>query len=126
MDFSESPKARDLRERLSAFFESQVLPRHHAWHDAVVVNRKPAPFMPALRAAAREQGLWNLALPDLGDDEPGTRLSNLEFAPLCEIMGRLPWGSEVFNCQAPDVPNMILLQHVANAQQKQHWLRPWR
>ena len=124
MDFSESPKARDMRERLSAFFETQVLPRHREWHASVVVKRQSAPFMPALRAAARAQGLWNLALPELGADEPGTRLSNLEFSGLCEIMGRLPWGSEPFNCQAPDVPNMIMLQHVANAEQKQRWLRP--
>ncbi len=124
MDFCESPRARELRERLAAFFEAQVLPRHREWHESVVVNRQPAPFMPALRAAARQQGLWNLALPELGADEPGTRLSNLEFSGLCEIMGRLPWGSEPFNCQAPDVPNMIMLQHVANAEQKQRWLRP--
>ena len=124
MDFSESPKAREMRERLAAFFEAQVLPRHREWHDAVVVKRTPAPFLPALRAAAREQGLWNLALPELGADEPGTRLSNLEFSGLCEIMGRLPWGSEAFNCQAPDVPNMILLQHVANPEQKRRWLWP--
>ena len=117
MDFCESPRARELRERLAAFFEAQVLPRHREWHESVVVNRQPAPFMPALRAAARQQGLWNLALPELGADEPGTRLSNLEFSGLCEIMGRLPWGSEPFNCQAPDVPNMIMLQHVANAEQ---------
>ena len=124
MDFSESHRARELRERLAAFFEAQVLPRHREWHESVVVNRQPAPFMPALRAAARQQGLWNLALPELADDEPGTRLSNLEFSGLCEIMGRVPWGSEPFNCQAPDVPNMIMLQHVANAEQKQRWLRP--
>lgn len=124
MDFSESPKARDIRERLTAFFETQVLPKHREWHDAVVVKRQPAPFMQSLQAAAREQGLWNLALPNLGADEPGTHLSNVEFAPLCEIMGRLPWGSEVFNCQAPDVPNMALLQEVANPEQKRRWLWP--
>lgn len=124
MDFAESPKARELRERLARFFDAEVLPRHREWHHAVVVKRQPAPFMPKLRAMAREQGLWNLALPDLATDEPGTRLSNLEFAGLCEIMGRLPWGSEVFNCQAPDVPNMILLQHSATPEQKRRWLQP--
>ena len=124
MDFSESPRAREMRERLTAFFEAEVLPRHREWFDSVVVKRRPAAFMPALRAAARAQGLWNLALPGLRDDEPGTRLSNLEFSGLCEIMGRLPWGSEPFNCQAPDVPNMILLQQVANAEQKRRFLQP--
>ena len=70
------------------------------------------------------QGLWNLGLPELAADEPGTRLSNLEYAPLAEIMGRLFWASEVFNCQAPDVPNMIALQNCATSEQKQRWLRP--
>lgn len=124
MDFSESSRTREMRERLATFFEAQVLPRHREWHEAVVVQRKPAPFMAELRDAARAQGLWNLALPELGADDPGTRLSNLEFSGLCETMGRLPWGSEVFNCQAPDVPNMALLQQVANARQKERWLRP--
>ena len=124
MDFSESPKACELRERFAVFFEQQVLPRHREWHASVVVRREPAAFLPALRAAARAEGLWNLALPDLGSDEPGTRLSNLEFSGLCEIMGRLPWAPEVFNCQAPDVPNMILLQHLATPEQKRQWLRP--
>lgn len=124
MDFTESHQARDMRERLLAFFETQVLPRHREWHHAVTVQRQPVPFMPALRAAAREQGLWNLALPELSADEPGVRMSNSDFAPLCEVMGRLTWGSEPFNCQAPDVPNMILLQHVATPEQKQRFLRP--
>jgi acyl-CoA dehydrogenase len=124
MDFTESPKACEIRERLSNFFDAQVLPRHREWHESVVVRKQPAPFMPALRAAARAQGLWNMALPALAMDEPGTHLSNVEFAPLCEIMGRLPWGSEVFNCQAPDVPNMAYLQQVATPEQKRRWLRP--
>ena len=72
----------------------------------------------------RAQGLWNLALPELAEDEPGTRLSNLEYAPLAEIMGRLFWASEAFNCQAPDVPNMIALQNCATPAQKQRWLKP--
>jgi len=124
MDFTESPKSREIRERLGAFFDAQVLPRHREWHGAVVNRRETAPFMASLRAQARAQGLWNLALPDLAADEPGTRLSNLEFCGVCEIMGRLPWGSEAFNCQAPDVPNAILLQHSANPEQKRRWLQP--
>ena len=79
--------------------------------------------MAELQAKAREQGLWNLGLPELAADEPGTRLSNLEYAPLAEIMGRLFWAPEVFNCQAPDVPNMIALQNCATPEQKQRWLR---
>jgi acyl-CoA dehydrogenase len=71
--------------------------------------------MDELQQKARAAGLWNLGLPELGTDEPGTRLSNLEYAPLAEIMGRLFWAPEVFNCQAPDVPNMIALQNCATA-----------
>ena len=63
-------------------------------------------------------------LPELADNEPGTRLSNLEYAPLAEIMGRLFWAPEVFNCQAPDVPNMIALQNCATSEQKARWLQP--
>ena len=80
--------------------------------------------MGELQQKARAAGLWNLGLPELADDEPGTRLSNLEYAPLAEIMGRLFWASEVFNCQAPDVPNMIALQNCATPEQKARWLRP--
>jgi acyl-CoA dehydrogenase len=77
-----------------------------------------------LQAKARAAGLWNLGLPELAPDEPGTRLSNLDHAPLEEIMGRLFWAPEVFNCQAPDVPNMIALQNCATPAQKQKWLHP--
>lgn len=124
MNFSESSKARELREAFGTFFTTQVLPQHREWHEAVAVNRRPAPFMPALRAAARHQGFWNLALPGLAEGDPGTQLSNQQFAPLCEIMGGLPWGSEPFNCQAPDVPNMILLQQCATPDQKRRFLQP--
>jgi acyl-CoA dehydrogenase len=77
-----------------------------------------------LQQKARAAGLWNLGLPELAADEPGTRLSNLDYAPLAEIMGRLFWAPEVFNCQAPDVPNMIALQNCATSEQKARWLRP--
>jgi len=124
MDFSESPRARDLRERVDAFFRTQVLPLHREWHQCVVVERRPAPFMPALRAEARRQGLWNLALSDPDCLDGRAPYTNLEFAPVCEIMGRLPWGSEPFNCQIPDLPNMLLLEHEGTPEQKRDWLRP--
>ena len=79
---------------------------------------RPRPSWPSCSSKARAAGLWNLGLPELAADEPGTRLSNLEYAPLAEIMGRLFWASEVFNCQAPDVPNMIALQNCATPEQK--------
>src|SRR5665647_3932038 len=124
MDFELSARSEQWRRRLQAFFDQEVLPRHRAWLEHVAVSREPAPFMADLQARARSAGLWNLGLPELADDEPGTRLSNLEYAPLAEIMGRLFWASEVFNCQAPDVPNMIALQNCATPAQKQRWLRP--
>jgi acyl-CoA dehydrogenase len=106
----------DLSAAVSAFFATEILPRHREWVRHAAHSREPAPFMPALQSRARAAGLWNLALPD--------RLSNRAFAPLAEIMGRLPWASEVFNCQAPDVPNMIMLRHVATSAQKERWLKP--
>jgi len=124
MDFSRSERSEHWRLRLQAFFDQEVLPRHRAWLDHVVVKREPAPFIADLQRRARAQGLWNLGLPELAADEPGTRLSNLDYAPLAEIMGRLFWASEVFNCQAPDVPNMIALQACATPSQKRQWLDP--
>ena len=106
----------ELATAVRAFFDSEILPRHRAWMEHVVRRRQRAPFMAELQASARAAGLWNLALPG--------RLSNRAFAPLAEIMGRLPWASEVFNCQAPDVPNVIMLHHAGTPMQKARWLEP--
>ena len=124
MDFNLTAKSEHWRDRLQSFFEREVLPRHRAWLEHAAVKREAAPFMGELQEKARAAGLWNLGLPELANDEPGTRLSNLDYAPLAEIMGRLFWAPEVFNCQAPDVPNMIALQNCATPEQKQRWLRP--
>ena len=124
MDFDLSARSEQWRKRLQAFFDQELLPRHRAWVEHVALHRETPPFMAELQQKARAAGLWNLGLPELASDEPGTRLSNLEYAPLAEIMGRLFWASEAFNCQAPDVPNMIALQNCANPEQKQRWLRP--
>jgi acyl-CoA dehydrogenase len=124
MDFEPSDRSEQWRKRLQVFFDQEVLPRHRAWLEHTASSRETAPFMSELQQKARAAGLWNLGLPELRDDEPGTRLSNLEYAPLAEIMGRLFWASEAFNCQAPDVPNMIALQNCANAEQKARWLHP--
>ena len=124
MDFSYSTQAKTWHARLQAFFDAHVLPRNREWHAHVVKRGEPAPFMPELQARARAEGLWNLGLPELAAGEPGSRLSNLEYAGCCEILGRLAWAPEVFNCQAPDVPNMITLQNCANAEQKKRWLAP--
>ena len=123
MDFELSARSEGWRRKLQAFFDKDVLPRNRAYL-AHVAKGEAVPFMAELQARAREQGLWNLGLPELAPDEPGTRLSNLEYAPLAEIMGRLFWAPEAFNCQAPDVPNMIALQNCATAEQKKRWLDP--
>ena len=124
MDFELSALSEGWRKKLQGFFEQEVLPRHRDWLEHVVRKGAAAPFMAALQQNARDAGLWNLGLPELSPEEPGTRLSNLEYAPLAEIMGRLFWAPEVFNCQAPDVPNMIALQNCATPEQKERWLRP--
>jgi len=124
MDFDLSARSEQWRQRLQSFFDQEVLPRHRAWIEHTATSRETAPFMGDLQQKARSAGLWNLGLPELREDEPGTRLSNLDYAPLAEIMGRLFWAPEVFNCQAPDVPNMIALQNCATPAQKARWLRP--
>ncbi len=124
MDFELSEAGRAWRDRMQAFFDAHVLPRNREWHEHVVRRDAPAPFMPALQAKARAEGLWNLGLPELAPDEPGTRLTNLEYAGCCEILGRIAWAPEAFNCQAPDVPNMITLQNCATPEQKRQWLAP--
>ena len=124
MDFDLSENGRAWRDRVQAFFDAHILPRNREWHEHVVARGEAAPFMRDLQALARAQGLWNLGLPDLAQDEPGTRLSNLDYAGCCEILGRLAWAPETLNCQAPDVPNMITLQNCANTAQKEQWLKP--
>ncbi|MFZ4479315.1 MAG: acyl-CoA dehydrogenase family protein [Rhodoferax sp.] len=124
MDFDYSPQVQTRRQRLEEFIDRYVLPYNGAWHRSVAQGIFPPPFLEDLKALARSEGLWNLFLPGLRDDEPGERLSNLEYAPLAEVMGRLPWASEVFNCSAPDTGNMELLHLFATPEQNQRWLRP--
>jgi acyl-CoA dehydrogenase len=124
MEFEYSAKVRDLQRRLREFMEDHVEPRMSQWRQEVRAGTYPVSFMADLKALAREEGLWNLFLPGLRDDEPGTRLSNLEYAPLAEIMGRVPWASEVFNCNAPDTGNMELLHLFATPEQRERWLLP--
>jgi acyl-CoA dehydrogenase len=124
MDFSYSPQVEKLRRQLRDFMDDHVLLRVRDYQLAVDKGCWPPPFFDELKALARSEGLWNLFLPSLSNDEPGTRLSNLEYAPLAEIMGRIEWASEVFNCNAPDTGNMELLHMFGTAEQKQRWLMP--
>lgn len=123
MDFQPSPVALGWLGRLRAFTDRWLLPCNAAWHRHAAAGEVP-PFMADLKALAREEGLWNLCLPRLAPDEPGTRLVNLDYAPLAEHMGRLHWTAEVFNCNAPDSGNMELLQRHATPEQRERWLRP--
>ena len=124
MDFQYSEKTQDLQRRVQAFMTEHVLPRHREWFDEAEHGRFPMALIDELKPLARAQGLWNLFLPALKPDEPGTRLSNLEYAPLAEIMGRSLLGPEPFNCSAPDTGNMEVLVRYATEGQKQQWLEP--
>ncbi len=125
MDFAPSPLALQLGERLDAFLQRYLLPYNAAWHRSVQDGVYPPPFLQDLKTLAREEGLWNLFLPGLqAEDGPGQGLSNLDYAPLAERMGRLPWAAEVFNCSAPDTGNMELLHRFASPAQRAQWLAP--
>ena len=124
MDFAFSPRVQALRQQLQNFMDAHVVPRHAQWLAETRAGTLPVSWMADLQALARSEGLWNLFLPTLHDSEPGTRLSNLEYAPLAEIMGRICWASEVFNCSAPDTGNMELLHLFASPEQRQNWLLP--
>ena len=91
MDFQYSDKTRALQRQLQDFMDRHVLPHHRQWHDQAEAGTHPTQLLDDLKALARSEGLWNLFLPALRDDEPGTRLTNLEYAPLAEIMGSVHW-----------------------------------
>jgi acyl-CoA dehydrogenase len=122
MDFEFSAKTKELKQRLDSFMEAHVYPNEHRFHDEVERDRwKPTRIIEELKAKARAQGLWNLFLPQ---DENGAGLTNLEYAPLCEIMGRSHMAPEIFNCSAPDTGNMEVLVRYGTAEQKDKWLKP--
>lgn len=124
MDFDYSTTCEGYRRRLMDFMDLHIVPRNKQWHKDVADGNFPVPLMADLKALAKSEGLWNLFLPSLRDDEPGDGLSNLDYAPLAEIMGRVLWASEVFNCSAPDTGNMELLHMFATPEQYDEWLKP--
>jgi acyl-CoA dehydrogenase len=124
MDFSYSEKTEQVRARVRDFIDDHIVPRLPQWRKELEAGQFPVSFLGDLKALAREEGLWNLFLPGLRPDEPGTALTNLEYAPVAEIMGRVPWSSEVFNCSAPDTGNMELLHLFASESQREQWLNP--
>ncbi|SFN50303.1 acyl-CoA dehydrogenase family protein [Dokdonella immobilis] len=128
MDFSYSPKVEQLRERTQAFFDRHIAPNEARVEEAIAENRRlgkpwtPVALFEELKAEARAQDLWNLFLPRSERAPQG--LSNLEYAPLCEIMGRCEWAPEIFNCSAPDTGNMEVLERYGSEAQKDEWLEP--
>jgi acyl-CoA dehydrogenase len=122
MHFEFSEKTKDLQKRLRAFMDEHIYPNEERFHQEIEANRwKPTRVIEELKPKARAAGLWNLFLPD---SEYGAGLSNLEYAPLCEIMGRSHMAPEVFNCSAPDTGNMEVLERYGTPEQKERWLKP--
>lgn len=124
MEFSHSVRCDEYRRRIAEFMETHIVPRNAQWQREVKSGNFPVSFMADLKALAKAEGLWNLFLPGLKSDEPGNGLSNLDYAPLAELMGRISWASEIFNCSAPDTGNMELLHMFASKRQREDWLEP--
>jgi acyl-CoA dehydrogenase len=122
MQFEFPDKVKNLERRLQAFMDEHIYPNEERFQQEVERHRwAPAEIIEELKPKARAAGLWNLFLPD---SEHGAGLGNLEYAPLCELMGRSPIGPEVFNCSAPDTGNMEVLARYGTPEQQQRWLQP--
>jgi acyl-CoA dehydrogenase len=127
MNFDYTPKVQELRQKLTVFFDEHIYPNERAFTEEIAANRAkgnawiPTELIETLKEKARAAGLWNLFLPA---SDRGAGLSNLEYAPLCEIMGRVTWAPEVFNCGAPDTGNMETIERYGSEEQKRQWLEP--
>ena len=124
MNFTYTKKVTDLIERLTNFMDKHIHPNDQAYRDHFKTTDniwQQPPMMSDLKKKAQAEGLWNLFLPD---SDHGAGLSNLEYAPLAEIMGHIPWSSEVFNCSAPDTGNMEVLDRYGTKAQQEQWLDP--
>ncbi len=134
MDFDYSPKTKELQAKLLRFMDEHIYPAEGAHHAEVEANTAagkrwtPLQTIESLKRQAQDQGLWNLFYPmdseEAGGIEAGAGLTNQEYAPLAEIMGRVPWASEVFNCSAPDTGNMETIARYGSDEHKQQWLKP--
>ena len=124
MDFEFSERTKELQLRVQAFMDENVYPNESTYAEEVAGGETrwaPVPILEELKAKAKEEGLWNLFLPE---SDRGAGLSNMEYAPLCEIMGRVNWAPEVFNCSAPDTGNMETLVRYASEENQREWLDP--
>jgi len=128
MEFEYSAKVKDMQAKLRAFMDEHIYPNEHVFFEEIAANRAkgnawiPTKIVEELKPKARAAGLWNLFLPKSPRAPEG--LSNLEYAPLCEIMGRVPWAPEVFNCSAPDTGNMETIERYGSEANKDEWLEP--
>ncbi|MBS1874902.1 MAG: acyl-CoA dehydrogenase family protein [Acidobacteria bacterium] len=122
MNFDFSDKTRAFQRRVVAFMDEHIYPNERLYYEQIAQDRwRPVPIIEELKPKARAAGLWNLFLPD---SELGAGLTNLEYAPLCEIMGRVVMAAEVFNCSAPDTGNMEVLERYGSPELKDRWLKP--
>ena len=124
MHFEYTSKVKELIGRLQVFMDQHIYPNEHLYQEQVDKsdNRHlTPPIIKELRDLAKQENLWNIFLPE---DRFGSGLSNLEYAPLAELMGRVIWASEVFNCNAPDTDNMEVLAHYGSSEQQDRWLQP--
>ena len=123
MDFAYSDKVKALQARLAAFMDEHIYPNEQRFYREIATGDRwqPTAVMEELKEKAKAAGLWNLFLPE---SERGAGLTNLEYAPLCEIMGRAPMAPEVFNCSAPDTGNMEVLERYGSEEHKKQWLAP--
>ena len=121
--YAPSARAKDIRLRLSAFMDEHIYPNERIYRDQGLTGDRwqPRPIVEDLKTKAKVAELWNLFLPE---SEQGSGLTNLEYAPLCEIMGRCAWSAEVFNCSAPDTGNMEVLVRYGTPDQQSRWLKP--
>ena len=129
MEFEYSPRCMALRDKLNKFMDDYIYPNERTYKDEVDRNGRekgnrwiPTKIVEELKPIARKEGLWNLFLPKSAHAPEG--LSNLDYAPLCEIMGRITWAPEVFNCSAPDTGNMETIERYGSEQNKRDWLEP--
>ena len=122
MNFDYTPKVQELRKRVSDFMAQHVYPNEHKWHEHTRSDQRwtPVPIIDELKPKARAAGLWNLWRPK----SHGGELTNLEYAPLCEIMGRVEWAPEIFNCSAPDTGNMETILKYGTPEQQKQWAEP--
>ncbi len=120
MNFNYSNKSAELQLRLQTFMDAHIYPNEKNFHDEINSGDRwqPSELIELLKDKAKNEGLWNLFLPEVSG------LSNVEYAPLAEIMGKVTWASEVFNCSAPDTGNMEVLERYGTSAQKETWLKP--